>query len=400
MKYELEVLDALIHHDLAPDNLKNHPLSNQQFEKWCTKVQSEVNRIKLLFKNKLFSIKREKQFEQYIQCHQQELIRLTDHLLQYISPEEALKIYSTSDEINPVNLYKIIYVQLEDLLTYIEKHFSQYFSLKAKIPRSYMIIAVRDFKEELPILKRELKEQGISQELNKVVFHPFEKLIISRNEECISFRKLIYLKTMLKELVDISFNNSTDKSIDEKVCCGMIYLNYNSFKFFNYCTSNFKDLYLKEDSLCGQIEKLAYFIKTLNQDHVKPGFAYKPKCISIKDALLEWLDEEMYFLEKRNQLSLNIPFKRKEPIHNDFKVLTSLSVSQLAYLVRLFFDTGIIINKNHREVLKFISMGTQTKRAENISVESMRSKFYNIEDSTRETIKDLIINILNQVRKN
>jgi hypothetical protein len=42
---------------------------------------------------------------------------------------------------------------------------------------------------------------------------------------------------------------------------------------------------------------------------------------------------------------------------------------------------------------------TKTKQTDTISQESLRTRFYNIEDGTREAVKDYIIKMLNYINK-
>ncbi|MEC7753716.1 MAG: hypothetical protein VYB44_06775 [Bacteroidota bacterium] len=346
-----------------------------------------------------FSLKKEKHIEVYIQQHQMELIRLTDHLLSYISEEEKRKVYDISGEENLNNLYKSVYVCLEELITYIEKYFSKYFNQEAKIPNSYNIIAIRDIREKLHSVESSFNAKELHKRLLFLVLLPLKRYIKGKYVDDISFRRLIYLKTLLKELSEWSNSDFEKDDLNQKLICAMVYLNYNSYKFFTLCTEHIKAIYQQEDTLCSQIEKLAWFYKNINQAQEKPGFAYKPKYKSLKDSIIEWIDEEMSFLEKRQQLTLNIAVKPSESLPDDFKLNTKLSVPQLAYLIKIFIESGVLQNRNQREVLKFLAQFVRTKKAESISAESLRTKYYNVEENTKEAVKDILIELLNRIRK-
>jgi len=135
-----------------------------------------------------------------------------------------------------------------------------------------------------------------------------------------------------------------------------------------------------------------------NQTPVRPSIAYLPKQKSIKDFMIEWLLEEICYLEKKEQLSGNGTAMTITQEKN-FKVVTELSVSQVACLIRLLVKTGVIKNKNQKQLIEFYAAYTQSKKQENISFESFRSKFYNIEESSKQDIRDLMIRLLNEIRK-
>lgn len=399
MNYELEILDTLIIYDIEPSKFKTYPFDQKKFGYWKSIAQTETERIKKAFVKEVFSLKKEKHIEIYIQQHQRELIRLTDHLLGYISEEEKLKVYEINENPSLTNLYKSVYVGLEELIAYIEKHFSKYFNQETKIPDSYDIIAVRDIKEKLHTVENSFKAKELHKRLLFLVLLPLKRYIKGKYPDDISFRRLIYLKNLLKELSEWSQSDLEKDDLNQKVICAMVYLNYNSYKFFTLCTEHIKAQYQQEDTLCGQIEKIAWYYKNINQAQEKPGFAYKPKYKSLKDSIIEWIDEEMSFLEKRQQLTLNIAVKPSEGLPDDFKLNTKLSVPQLAYLTKIFIESGVLQNRNQREVLKFLAQFIRTKKAENISAESLRSKFYNVEENTKETVKDVLIGLLNHIRR-
>ena len=81
------------------------------------------------------------------------------------------------------------------------------------------------------------------------------------------------------------------------------------------------------------------------------------------------------------------------------RLQTDMSVAQLGYLIRIMIEVGIIKNTNQRDVLRLFSGIVKTKHADTISPESLRTRFYNIEENTRLAIKDLVIKMLNFVNK-
>jgi len=76
------------------------------------------------------------------------------------------------------------------------------------------------------------------------------------------------------------------------------------------------------------------------------------------------------------------------------KIETNLSVSQLAYLFRLLYETGYLKVRNQTDLLKFISNNFVTGNTTEISTRSLRSKYYNIDSTTRDSIKELLEKML------
>lgn len=396
--YELEKFNTYIFSDLDPSNFNDLNLPQDQFEYWTSTIEQESARIKKALVKVAFGYQSERQIERYMQLHQFDLIRLTDGLLSYLTKDEALKIHEQDKSFTLYNLYKGIYRYLEDLITYLEKHFSRFFDVEARIPNAYRLIAVRDFKERLVLLEEKFYANQLNSHLVKVILLPVRSFIQSGEKKHLSFRYLMYLKAMLAELERFSLSN-VDEGHEDKLIYSMIYINFNSYKFFAYCTERIKAQCQEKETLSDQIDNLAWYSKIINQTQQKPGVAYKPDRESLKTSLITWIDEEISFLERRHQLTFNMQGTKVEGLPNDFKLNTSLSVAQLGYFLRVLLEEKVLINRNQREVLKFFAQHTRTKKAENVSAESLRTRYYNVDTSTKEAVKDIIIRLLNNIRK-
>ena len=383
MKYELNELERLIS-ELSTD-LQSDPYSQDIILDIQSSISTEVVRIKNSFKRIAFSDHRDLLIERYMQNHQSALVDLADKLWPTIS-----------DDKSKINQYT--YDQLDDLIRFLEKFFSKYFNPETKIPESYRLIAIRELRPHLKQIQSDLEETNLDMGLIKIVLSPLRKLVHHRSSQ-ITFSNLIFCKTLFRELSNFREIISDQNDPIESLICSMIYLNFNSIKFFTYCTSFIKSCYQSKETLVDQLDKLAWFSKTIGQAAVKPCFTYQAQMATLKDQLLEWIEQETSYLERRHQLSLNLPVNKVDGLPENYKLTTGLSVAQLAYFTKLLLETKVILNRNHKEVLKFISHYFRSKKAENISFESMRTKFYNIESNTREAVREIVSTILNEVRK-
>ncbi len=390
MKYELEKLDKHINHDLK-ELIHQHEQNMKSIQQWVMQLTRELERVKMSFINAAFGSQSESQIERYIQYHQVELIRLTDRLNGCSSDLDNSHALSIQTYITQG------LVGLKELLTFIENHFSRYFNIDADIPRSYHDLAIPDFKSRLHIIHKLLPKDSRNQTLANTILLPIRRLVNGKAEESLTFRKLMYFKKLLKEIEGSLQAKPLNTDLSPYLMSSMIYMNFNSYKFFAHCTGLFTRQYQEKETLTEQLDTLAMTAKMMNQTQQKPGVAYRPKRSSLRHSLISWIDEEANFLMKRHQLSLNLPARDTA---QPFKLNTSLSVAQLAYLIRIMIEENIILHRNQREVLTFFAHHTRTKKAENISVESLRTRYYNIDTSTKEAVKDVIINLLNNIRKN
>lgn len=81
------------------------------------------------------------------------------------------------------------------------------------------------------------------------------------------------------------------------------------------------------------------------------------------------------------------------------KIHTSLAVSQLSFALKLLIDSGIIINHNSTDLTKLVAQNFKTDRINDISEGSLRNKYYNVDKGTAEKMRDVLINLLNLVKR-
>ncbi len=127
----------------------------------------------------------------------------------------------------------------------------------------------------------------------------------------------------------------------------------------------------------------------------KHSLRFHPHAMSLRNQLLIFIEGELAYIEKSLQ-------HRGTAIVNDapeenFRLRTEFSVSQLACFVKALVDTRIIVNPNVSELLRFLAHTTVTKRAEVISFDSLRAKYYNIESGTREAIRQTLQNLTKNI---
>ncbi len=115
---------------------------------------------------------------------------------------------------------------------------------------------------------------------------------------------------------------------------------------------------------------------------------------STKEQITGWIEEEIYYLNQKRILEQNTLNNQENNDQND-KILTGLSVPQLSYFFGLLVQSGIIQPPTQRAIFRFIANHFKTRMTSSISVDSLNSKYYNVENSTRNAIREKIIELLN-----
>jgi len=376
LKYQLDHIERII-----ADYIINDEINEEKITQTISTVASEVDRIKRAFVTEVYEVDNERQIESYIQYHQKSIIRLADQVYQQLN----LNSFLSQKGNGKINFNEGVYAYLDELLNFIEKHFRQFFDQDLTIPHAYWVIATRDIASKIDALNARL--ETLHDQLRNLLLIPINRILQPERREQITFREIIYGKEILREIQQV-INREQDPSDTLWESC--VYLNFNSIHSFNYYTK-MQAIYIRGlDTVPAQLEHLHYQVKRNNQVQVRPGIAYHDASPSLKTQVVEWLSEEIYYLEKKQQLYQEGRQMAVHRLPKDPKIKIDLSVASLAYILKLLLDNKIILNQNISEITRMLTRTFKTKRSETISDESLRLKYYNVESGTKETVRGLL----------
>lgn len=176
----------------------------------------------------------------------------------------------------------------------------------------------------------------------------------------------------------------------------LIAQNYNTPLFFNHLTKQIIDTLQEHDDPFLQEQVLLGKKSDYQLISTKIGTPFKTEYPHLKKQLSNWLKVEIKKCHKKqnkyNTQQLSII---TEPVT---KLKMTISVAQTALLFKLLTATGIISNKTHTDVLTFISAHFSTPKAEEIAFESIHNKYYNVHESTKESVQLLLYNMIDKIK--
>lgn len=375
IKYELQEFERIMAAAEKPDT-KPPPHFKEQ-------LQTEVERIKRTFIHEVFHFDDERHLERYIQFHQQTLIGLLDKLAhQSQITKGSRKEYLT-----------LIYTHLDLILQFIERHFVRYFDQDAKAPEVYLTIARTELAKDIDSLTTALRNAQADDQLLTVMMQVIQNML-DKGYRDVTFRQVMYAKEMHKELSLLATKESL-RDINEELRQIMYYLNVNSVKAVTYHAHYISTLLDTATTRHEKIEQLSLVMKTISQAQVKPGIRYNLKAANLKDQLFEFINVEMDYQERLQRL--NSPSPGSGGPISGFKLKFDASVAQLAYLIRIFLETKIIANTNLTHIIHFLAQFVVTKKSEALSFTSFRTKFYNVEDSTKQSVRTLLTTLIHHI---
>jgi len=385
---ELEILGDFVLNKLDP--LKSATESVEILEGWQSVILDEGYKLKMKITSEALKLPDGDHIEVFIQNFQRRLITLANKLYSYHNDNEVTFDHYTYQPLSLTRLQKITYQALEDLIDYLQINFRKYFLFHERPPRRTVLIAVLKFTEAINDL------QALSIEpndyLNTVVI-TISDLI--HNPEKITFHNVDYLLKFSQAILGFH-HQSYEKDLTLFTKYQVINHNFNSVHIELLFTTEYSRVLESIESVNDKIEKLSWYLKRITQIHVQSEEAYQPKEKSLKERISHWLLEELGFLEQNNiiaklQDNITIP---------GIKVTLDMSVAQLGCSLKFLVDAEIIKSPNDKELVKLVAKSTRTKRTENISPESLRIRFYDVEESTKEEVRALIIKLLNIIQNN
>ena len=270
---------------------------------------------------------------------------------------------------------------------FIEKEYKNYLNVNGHIPYHSTFIKEFEISKKLNEVKSVLLKSNINDQILKLVYEPLLKIETINIQEKLTYYEFNYCTKIIKELHK---QIESEKLTEEAILDCLFDLNFNSLQLFKYLTNTFLQELEPLENNTQKINSLFRILKVYNQKQSGNTVKYKTKLPPIKKQIIGWIEEEIEYLnriveQETNQL-LALPHKKDE-----IKFSTIFSVAQLGFFTKILVETNIIDHKIQADVIRFIARNFKTKNTENIAIESLRTKFHNVESSTKEAVSEKII---------
>ena len=384
MKYALERIDNIVLRTLHPSKITATNPTVNEIKAIYTFAATEHDHIIDQLKNEFFSLQKEKQLELFVQRYQSSIIHLADILVQYIEGTKESRFQK---------LYKVLLVLLERLLSFIEDFFSRYFDLDAKIPESYRILSNKEFQSAFALINKNAKEFIIYPTLLKIIIESYEIFALRNPQRPITFRRLIYHKKLLSAIFKI-MDQRKESTQEEQLINLWQYFNFNHNLFIYILTAKISMIVNELLSPSAKLENLHWQVKFYSQLQTKPQFSLNPNLPDLKEICIHWLQEEINFIEKKTQPTFILP---QLPAKEITQIETSFSVPQLAFIIKILIEKGIIKNQSCRNLTQMAALYFKTKNTDIISPESLRLKAYAPDRAAVSKVKDILLELLNHI---
>jgi len=356
------------------------------------KIEQEANDVIQELKNYIQNTTDDKQIEQYIFKLINDIENIKDEIINELDINERAKIFRKPTEYKNSDIQKLAFQYLDNIQAFIEVNYSHYLKISSSISYSGKIKSTGQFKTLIKQLNS--KFEFVNPELRKILSSFFMKISERMIDDYIQYKEFVYYNKVLTKLSNDEVNKDNVETI-------LISLNLNSVRFFNYLTNKIKHEIDIEDNTVHKVDTLKYYAKIFKQKQLITSLSYNYSSPNIKEQVINWLLAEVEYYCSKIKLSQNTSYEDIISSEDkDDKIELSLSVPQISYFFRILHDIGIINNSNQHEIFRVLSKSLKTQKTENISIGSLSSKYYSIDNSAKNVVKDVVFQMLNYVNKN
>ncbi|WP_133525783.1 hypothetical protein [Flavobacterium sp. 245] len=383
--YLLEWLDSVVTLNFNPKKNDADQLTTIQCKAIVKKAIEETQLIQTQLTIQVFSLNKEKQIKVLVKNYHSALISLWDQLItinnaMHLQREDLKEVVTA------------LLASLDELLTFIESRFTRFLSLDSRIPVSYLGVSSKKMRQRLDKLRSSPFFETEEKLLVDIVFNSLYCFVHSKKKRKVTFRDMLYQKSLIRELESLTHNqhkNKTHVSLIEL----LIYMNFNSKIFINYYTQKISRKIDEPQQIPDKMECLLFYFKEFSQITIREDIALHSNYQNLKKILREWFEQEIIFQEKKQQLTKTVSLtssaiiKPPEPstiAKKNERVVCQLSTDQTALILRASSELEILISKSMNHLFKTIVPFLSTPNKDILSYDSMRSKAYSAEDRDKE----------------
>ena len=392
--YVLEWLDTLVTETLNPLRSKINIAIPGDITKITDQVISQKDKVQTAIKSTVFNLNDEAKIRCLIKKYHSSLIALLDQALEDLA--------LIKDSVPLRQILNTIITCIDELLTLIEQRFTNYLSVDERVPATYLAVLKKELAKRLSAVDKTLPDYATLLPTFEIVKLELEKFLTRPpNKHTYIFQEVLYIKDLCLELERL-------EPVDEAAVYSrldelLINMNFNSKPYIYSLTQRLAASINDLEQPSEKMDRLLFYLKLFKQYHKKPGTVFNRKDADLYKQVSNWFTQEVIYLEKQIHYSI-IPLKGieapKEVLQKEkTKLLSVLSVDQMALILRAADDLKIVTARSLNSVFKNIVPYLSTPYQENISYDSMRSKSYSAEIRDKEIVVETLQQMIKRINE-
>lgn len=387
MKNEFRTLEKSVIGKLSVTSFFCRSFSPEELQAWDKTCLEEMSKMEEAVRYQIFYQKNRKQLLKYISGNQATLVRILNHLHTLFT--SAANLVPNESQQNLLWSGQQLAYKLEDFLGYLANEHTDLFNFDQYSSGFLQERSAQIFRQRLEPVQKYLAEHLSNPNIVGVILKPYREFTPATIRKY-TYRKIRYLDILSKDLSQLVERNLTGEELWKALLVTLLYNNFNTTRLFVTYSRSITSACNEHESLRQQLRYLYLMQKTIRQIIPAPDMAYNPDRPSLQEQLKQWISEEVTYLETQMEQHLCPSIETPVPVDGIKKLHTHLSVAQLACVLKIYMETNAIKNESVSEVIRSFAKLVRTDNSRNISEESLRTKFYNVEQATCDRVKELL----------
>jgi hypothetical protein len=269
---------------------------------------------------------------------------------------------STLDSSNAI--LDLLLENTEEIVHHILQHFLSQFDFGIRITKKRIKEYLKTNEARIDRLLESLENQKVDSSLIAIIKNI---IALDTNKDTTLFQLTFALDIML-EIEQLEHDNRSAWQIAEI----LIARHYNHEQFYKYLITHLNIEQRKATSIGEKYRMLSQFKKNISQIIEHKNLAYCNHLPDIRVTIMTAIEAELDFMKEMD--FLNAELINSGLLESTYKI--GISVKQLAFLIFLCMDCGIITEKRAKSVHQYIISHVTTKEKEQISEKSFSNGYY------------------------
>lgn len=289
----------------------------------------------------------------------------------------------------------LIYLSLVDILNFIFTHFKEYMDECLVVPYYSKVLNQNEYVSTSKSILKYMERVQLDKRLRACITDQLEKILKLNLETRITYTEINYFSSFLRSFSKMLQRLETDENPMDAVIKFLIAFNFNDFHFIDFVVGHFRRELQQLDSY-EEMELFLYRQHTeLKQIALVSKSALVTTQFSVQEQLMKIIETELQYLERKKQ---TCPVEFIQDDGKQIRLTANMTVRELTLMFKILNDKKHITSKSTNEMAKWLSQSFKNNKSEAFSVQNIRNHNYNVLPETKERLKHICIDILNEVK--
>jgi len=367
---------------LTPRTLTLKELQKADFDNWKSFLEEESGQVKFEMIVNLLGSAPLQEKQVWLAALQDQLLLISNQFNQYLFRERRKwESHPAAGMIRTHYLHSLS--SIEDLLDFITSDFARYQNSHSRVSDFRLHRVIPELRQQVRELKTSLSASAVSPALAGMVITGLSNLL----KKDLSVYGISYVSGFCSKCHKITGIN------DEQLDALMVSMDFNQPDFYLAKIQQTDQHLYDINGLHEQVEFILNQKEKLLRKQIASGYRLHPLLPSIWDDLCQYFNEKEQALQAMLALRRAV-LKDKRSSEESFRVLSLLTVPQLALFFRIQLEKGILIKEHIHDVFNFVAMHFYTEKTLFISSGSLQRKSTDVDFPTALKLWDTLSGML------